>query len=49
MKPQTEFTFSSAIARFASALVRPVEPFGDYFERLGESTRSSAPVCPTCR
>jgi hypothetical protein len=49
MKPQEETSFSSTVARFAYALIRPVEPFGDYYERLGASTRSSAPVLPSCR
>jgi hypothetical protein len=31
------------------ALLHPVEPYGDYFIRLGASVASSAPpACPSC-
>jgi hypothetical protein len=36
------------IVRWMMGLVRPVEPYGDYFVRLERSVASSAPLCTTC-
>lgn len=37
------------LVRWVSGLVHPVEPFGDYFDRLAGSVAASAPVpCTTC-
>ena len=36
------------ILRWMSGLVHPVESFGDYFERLEHSVKSSAPPCTSC-
>jgi hypothetical protein len=31
-----------------SQVLHPIEPYGDYFDRLESSIASSAPVCVTC-
>ena len=33
---------------FRGIFVSPLQPYGDYFERLGTRVESSAPACEPC-